>query len=53
MRWANRSAEPPRACDTTTVDRLPHHAHVIITDGSDSRLAHAVAGKGVRQGSSG
>jgi len=34
---------------TATVDRLLHHAHVLITDGTDSyRLAQATAGKGVR-----
>ena len=31
-----------------TVERLLHHAHVLITDGQDSyRLAQATAGKGV------
>ena len=34
--------EPP-------IDRLLHHANVIITDGQDSyRLAQATAGKGVK-----
>jgi hypothetical protein len=29
------------------VDRLLHHAHVLLTDGTDSyRLAQATAGKG-------
>jgi DNA replication protein DnaC len=33
---------------TATVDRLLHHAHVLITEGTDSyRLAQATAGKGV------
>ena len=33
---------------TATVDRLLHHAHVLLTDGTDSnRLAQATAGKGV------
>jgi DNA replication protein DnaC len=33
---------------TATVDRLLHHAHVLITDDTDSyRLAQATAGKGV------
>ena len=39
----------PKTLATATVDRLLHHAHVLITDGSDSyRLAQATAGKGVR-----
>jgi len=39
----------PKTLATATVDRLPHHAHVLITDGADSyRLAQATAGKGVR-----
>jgi DNA replication protein DnaC len=38
----------PKALAAATVDRLLHHAHVLITDGSDSyRLAQATAGKGV------
>ena len=39
----------PKSMATATVDRLMHHAHVIITEGQDSyRLAQATAGKGVR-----
>ncbi len=39
----------PKTIATATVDRLMHHAHVLITDGQDSyRLAQATAGKGVR-----
>ena len=38
----------PKTLATATVDRLLHHAHVLITDGQDSyRLAQATAGKGV------
>jgi len=38
----------PKTLATATVDRLLHHAHVLITDGSDSyRLAQATAGKGI------
>jgi DNA replication protein DnaC len=38
----------PKTLATGTVDRLLHHAHVLITDGTDSyRLAQATAGKGV------
>jgi DNA replication protein DnaC len=39
----------PKTMATATIDRLLHHAHVIITDGQDSyRLAQATAGKGVK-----
>ena len=39
----------PKTIATATVDRLMHHAHILITDGSDSyRLAQATAGKGVK-----
>ncbi len=39
----------PKTLATATVDRLLHHAHVLITEGADSyRLAQATAGKGVR-----
>ena len=38
----------PKGLATATVDRLLHHAHVIITDGSSIRLAEALAGKGVK-----
>lgn len=38
----------PKTLATATVDRLLHHAHVLITDGSESyRLAQATTGKGV------
>jgi len=38
----------PKSIATATVDRLLHHAHVLITDGTDSyRLAQATSGKGV------
>jgi DNA replication protein DnaC len=37
----------PKSLATATVDRLLHHAHVIITDGNSIRLAEAIAGKGV------
>jgi hypothetical protein len=37
----------PKTLATATVERLLHHAHVLITDGQDSyRLAQATAGKG-------
>ena len=40
----------PKSIATATVDRLLHHAHVIITEGRDHsyRLAQATAGKGVK-----
>jgi DNA replication protein DnaC len=39
----------PKSIATATVDRLLHHAHVLITEGQDSyRLAQATAGKGVK-----
>ena len=39
----------PKTLATATVDRLLHHAHVLITEGQDSyRLAQATAGKGVK-----
>lgn len=38
----------PKTLAAATVDRLLHHAHVVITDGAESyRLAQASAGKGV------
>jgi DNA replication protein DnaC len=38
----------PKTLAAATVDRLLHHAHVLLTDGTDSyRLAQATAGKGV------
>jgi DNA replication protein DnaC len=39
----------PKSIATATVDRLLHHAHVLITEGQDSyRLAQATTGKGVK-----
>jgi DNA replication protein DnaC len=37
----------PKGLATATVDRLMHHAHVVLTEGSSLRLADALAGKGV------
>ena len=37
----------PKSLATATVDRLLHHAHVVLTEGSSIRLAEALAGKGV------
>lgn len=36
-----------RTIATALVDRLLHHAHVIVTDGDSVRLSDAIAGKGV------
>lgn len=36
-----------RTIATALVDRLLHHAHVLVTDGDSVRLADATAGKGV------
>lgn len=39
----------PKTLAAATVDRLLHHAHVLVTDGLESyRLAQATAGKGVK-----
>jgi DNA replication protein DnaC len=39
----------PKTLAAATVDRLLHHAHVLVTDGIESyRLAQATAGKGVK-----
>jgi hypothetical protein len=37
----------PKTLATATVDRLLHHAHVVLTEGAFYRLAEATAGKGV------
>jgi DNA replication protein DnaC len=37
----------PKGLATATVDRLLHHAHVVLTEGNSLRLAEAIAGKGV------
>jgi DNA replication protein DnaC len=37
----------PKTLATATVDRLLHHAHVVITEGSSLRLSEATAGRGV------
>lgn len=36
----------PKTLATATVDRLLHHAHVVLTEGASSRLAEATAGRG-------
>jgi DNA replication protein DnaC len=37
----------PKTLATAAVDRLLHHAHVVITDGDSYRLAEATSGTGV------
>ena len=38
----------PRTIATALVDRLLHHAHVIVTTGDSVRLNEATTGKGVK-----
>lgn len=37
----------PKTIANATVDRLMHHAHLVITTGDSIRLTHATGGKGV------
>lgn len=37
----------PKTLATATVDRLFHHAHVVLTEGTSLRLSEATAGRGV------
>ncbi len=37
----------PKTLATATVDRLLHHAHIVLTEGTSHRLTEATAGKGV------
>jgi hypothetical protein len=37
----------PNTLATATVDRLLHHAHVVLTEGTSLRLSEATAGRGV------
>ncbi len=38
----------PKTLATATVDRLLHHAHLVLTAGDSIRLTQATAGKGVK-----
>lgn len=38
----------PKTLATATVDRLLHHAHVVVTEGDSYRLTQATNGEGVR-----
>ena len=37
----------PKTIANATVDRLLHHAHIVLTAGDSIRLTQATAGKGV------
>ncbi len=37
----------PKTLATAAVDRLLHHAHVVVTEGTSLRLTDATNGKGV------
>ncbi len=37
----------PKTLATATVDRLLHHAHIVVTNGDSHRLAEATTGRGV------
>ena len=37
----------PKTLATATVDRLLHHGHVVLTEGTSLRLSEATAGRGV------
>jgi len=37
----------PKSLATATVDRLLHHAHLVLTEGTSHRLTQALAGQGV------
>ena len=53
MRTCADRDSTPEAADwqasltTATVDRLLHHAHVVLTEGTSLRLSEATAGRGV------
>ncbi|WP_020501489.1 ATP-binding protein, partial [Sciscionella marina] len=38
----------PKTLATATVDRLLHHAHVVVTQGDSFRLSQATSGEGVK-----
>ena len=38
----------PKTLATATVDRLMHHAHIVLTAGDSIRLTQATRGKGVK-----
>ena len=38
----------PKTLATATVDRLLHHAHIVLTEGTSLRLTEATTGQGVQ-----
>ena len=38
----------PKTLATATVDRLLHHAHIVVTQGDSYRLTEATSGRGVK-----
>ncbi len=38
----------PKTLATAAVDRLLHHAHIVLTEGTSLRLTQATTGRGVR-----
>ena len=38
----------PKTIANATVDRLMHHAHLVLTNGDSIRLTQATTGKGVK-----
>jgi DNA replication protein DnaC len=42
-----RERPPLKGLAAAAVDRLLHHAHVIVTEGRSHRLAEALDGRGV------
>lgn len=38
----------PKGLATATVDRLLHHAHIVVTEGRSQRLEDALSGRGVK-----
>ncbi|MGW2651946.1 ATP-binding protein, partial [Streptomyces sp. NPDC001393] len=38
----------PKTLATATVDRLMHHAHIVVTQGDSYRLTQATSGQGVK-----
>jgi hypothetical protein len=54
VRYAARNLRPsgfdtimPKPWPPPTVDRLLHHAHIVLSEGASLRLAEATTGKGV------
>ncbi|WP_406274819.1 ATP-binding protein [Actinacidiphila glaucinigra] len=39
--------DQPKTLATAAVDRLLHHAHIVLTEGSSLRLTQAASGQGV------